>query len=599
MYKPIESYGVIGDMHSVALVNMDGAIDWCCLPYFDSPSIFAAILDHQKGGSFRIAATQESQHRQMYLPDSNVLVTRFLGSDGVGEVVDFMPVQPAGATKTHEIVRVARAIRGHIRFRLECRPAFDFARRPHRVLLDGRGAIFDSGPQKFALISRFPLHCLGDGVAVDFVLHPGESATFILRQIEDVHARGLLETRLQGEEALHETLQFWRNWLKGCRYQGRWREMVYRSALLLKLLTFQPTGAIVASPTCSLPETIGGERKWDYRYSWIRDAAFTVYAFLRLGFTSEAAAFMSWLEERARQGGAHGPLQVMYGIDGRRELPEVELPHLEGYRGSRPVRIGNAAAEQFQLDIYGELIDTIHLYNKAGSPISYDLWKHLRQMADWVVGHWEKDDDGIWETRGGQQAFVYSKVQCWVALDRVLKIAQERSFPINAERLARERDRIYETIMQRGYHAERASFVQHFGSEAVDAANLIMPLVQFVAPADPRMLGTLERTLEELVSDSLVHRYAIGRGACDGLTGTEGTFNMCTFWLVEALARAGRLDEARFLFEKMLTYANHLGLYGEELGPLGETLGNFPQAFTHIGLIRAAIKLDANLGSEK
>ena len=286
----------------------------------------------------------------------------------------------------------------------------------------------------------------------------------------------------------------------------------------------------------------------------------------------------------------------MYGIDGRHELPEEVLGHLDGYRGSRPVRVGNAAAEQLQLDIYGELMDAVYLYDKYGTPTAYDFWCHLRKMLDWVADNWERADDGVWEVRGGQQQFVYSKVQCWVALDRAIRLAQKRSLPLDRVRLAVERDRIYEAVMTRGWDARRRTFVQHFGTDAVDASNLIMPLVFFLSPTDPRMQGTLDRTVAELVSDSLVYRYEIGKGAGDGLTGGEGTFNMCTFWLVEALARAGRLEAARFIFEKMLTYASHLGLYAEETGPCGESLGNFPQAFTHIGLISAAFNLDRRLG---
>ena len=601
-YKPIESYGVIGDVHTVALVGIDGSIDWCCLPHFDSPSVFAAILDDQKGGSFRIASLYEAQHKQMYMPDSNVLVTRFLSDQGVGEVVDFMPVQgPREIRKIHQIVRVVRAVRGSVRFRLDCRPAFDFARRPHQVVLDGRGAIFEAQGMKVSLVSRFPLGRQGDGVAAEFVLNPGETTTFILRQVEEnghdsVHDGVLLEARLVGTEALTQTLAFWRQWLRKCNYSGRWREMVHRSALVLKLLTFAPTGATVAAPTCGLPEEIGGVRNWDYRYTWVRDAAFTNYAFLRLGLTSEAEQFMAWLEQRAVEGARGDPLQTMYRIDGGHELPEEVLGHLDGYRGSRPVRVGNAAAEQLQLDIYGELMDAVYLYDKYGTPTAYDFWCHLRKMLDWVANNWERADDGIWEVRGGQQQFVYSKVQCWVALDRAIRLAQKRSLPLERTRLATERDRIYEAIMTRGWDTERQTFVQHFATDAVDASNLIMPLVFFLSPTDPRMRGTLDRTMAELVSDSLVHRYEIGKGAGDGLTGSEGTFNMCTFWLVEALARAGRAEEARFIFEKMLTYANHLGLYAEETGPCGEALGNFPQAFTHIGLISAAFNLDRRLG---
>src|ERR1700731_3654305 len=525
-YKPIESYGVIGDLHTVALVGMDGSIDWCCLPHFDSPSIFAAILDEHKGGFFKIASLYDAQHKQMYLPDSNVLVTRFLSPAGVGEVIDFMPVQERGlGKKTHQIVRVVRAVRGAVRFRLECQPAFDYARRPHQIPLEGRGAVFEAPGMRFSLVSRFPLARQGTGVVTEFLLHPGEPSTFILRQVEGDGDAGLMEARLVGTELLTQTLEFWRRWLSKCRYDGRWREMVNRSALVLKLLTFAPTGAIVAAPTCSIPEEIGGG----------------------------------------------------------------------GYRGSRPVRVGNGACEQLQLDIYGELMDSVYLYDKYGSPMAYDSWGHVRRVIDWVADNWMKPDDGIWEVRGGQQQFIYSKVQCWVALDRAIRLATKRSLPLDRARLLAERDRIYEAVMTHGWDAERRTFVQYFGTDALDAANLIMPLVFFISPTDPRMIGTINRTMAELVSDSLVYRYEMGKGAGDGLTGGEGTFNMCTFWLVEALTRARRLEEARFIFEKMLTYANHLGLYAEETGPSGEALGNFPQAFTHMGLISAAFNLDRRL----
>ena len=602
-YKPIESYGVIGDMHSVALVGTDGSIDWCCLPHFDSPSVFAAILDDKKGGHFQIAATHEGSQRQMYLPETNVLLTRFLSDEGVGEVIDFMPVrnhQAGSAAGRHQIVRIAHAVRGTVHFRMQCKPAFDFARQSHRLVLDERGAVFEVSGMKFALTSPFPVRGHDGAAVADFALKAGEKATFVFRQEEDTRSTDLLEAPPSGEEALENTVNYWRRWLARGRYEGRWREMVDRSALVLKLLTFEPTGAIVAAPTCGLPEEIGGVRNWDYRYTWIRDAAFTAYAFLRLGHTEEAARFMHWLfkrvAEKEEDESEAGPLRIMYGIDGRHELPEQTLDHLEGYRGSKPVRVGNAASHQLQLDIYGELLDSVYLYDKYGVPISYDGWLQLRRMLDWVRQNWERADDGIWEVRGGRQQFVYSKMQCWVALDRGLRLALKRSLPIDLVGLRNERDRIYETIMEKGWNADRKTFVQYFGSDALDASNLLMPLVLFISPRDPRMISTIDQTVNELVSDSLVYRYEIGKGAGDGLTGQEGTFSMCTFWLVEAMARAGRLDEARFTFEKMLTYANHLGLYAEQIGPSGEALGNFPQAFTHLGLISAAFGLNRQLG---
>jgi GH15 family glucan-1,4-alpha-glucosidase len=608
-FLPIAQHGVIGDMYTAALVGSDGTIDWCCLPHFDSPSIFAAILDDGRGGSFRLATVDHQRRAQMYLPDTNVLITRFLSTDGVGEVVDFMPVQERTAVrKTHQIVRIARAVRGTVRFRLDCAPAFDFARQKHELILEGRGAVFHGDDLRFALISRFPLcptseggppgSANGDGVATEFTLDPGEEATFILRQVEDEREGDLLEARLAGEQLLDDTVRFWRSWLGRCTYGGRWREMIHRSALVLKLLTFEPTGAIVAAPTTSLPEDLGGVRNWDYRYTWIRDASLTLNAFLRLGYTEEAARFVEWLEDRARESSGDPPLQLMYRIDGRSELFEETVDGLSGYEGSSPVRVGNGAADQLQLDIYGELFDALDLYDRSKTVLSYDLWSHLRTMVDWVAANWQRDDEGIWEVRGGRRPFTYSKLQCWVALDRALRIAERRGLPLDVYRIRSERDRIYATIMERAYDTRLRTFVQSFGSQVVDASNLIMPTVGFVAPTDPRMLGTLDRTMVELVSDSLVYRYRTGLAADDGLAGEEGTFNMCTYWLVQALTRAGRIEESRFLFEKMLTYANHLGLYAEEIGPVGEALGNFPQAFTHLALINAGLDLDAALDAQ-
>jgi GH15 family glucan-1,4-alpha-glucosidase len=601
-YQPIENYGIIGDLHSVALVGMDGSIDWLCLPHFDSPSVFAAILDDEKGGRFKIAPVSGGGTRkQLYWPDTNILVTRFFTSDGVAEVTDYMPVgASANGHRRTQVIRQVEVVRGEMEFRMECSPAFNYARDEHETEIVPGGATFRSAQLGLGLATEVPLRLQGRGVVAEFALREEQMGVFALREMRPGENRGSSLTEREEDDLFMQTVGYWRRWLSKCTYTGRWREMVHRSALTLKLLTFEPTGAIVAAPTTSLPEGIGGERNWDYRYTWIRDAAFTLYGLLRIGFTEEAEAFMGWLEERCYEPKPDGLLQLMYGIDGRTELTEETLEHLDGYRGSRPVRIGNGAYDQLQLDIYGELMDAVYLYNKYGEPIWYELWTHLRSLIDWVCENWRREDEGIWEVRSGRQHSVYSKLMCWVALDRALRLADKRSFPAERERWLKVRDEIYEEIMERGWSPQRKAFVQAYDSDTLDASSLIMPLVFFVAPKGPRMLSTLDAInrppkYDGLVSNGLVFRYDVQKSA-DGLMGEEGTFNLCTFWLVEALTRAGRLEEARLIFEQMLGYANHLGLYAEEIGPSGEALGNFPQAFTHLTLISAAFNLDRALG---
>ena len=608
-YQPIEDYGIVGNMHTVALVGINGSVDWLCLPHFDSPSVFAGILDDQKGGRFKICPTkQDVTRRQFYWPDTNVLVTRFLSSEGVAEITDFMPVGGrVGEPRRRSLIRSVNVDRGSMTFRLECRPAFNYARDEHEVQVIDQGVCFRSKALSLCLTGRLPLTQADQGVSAEFTLREGQSATFELQGLPTGEACERPLSEEEETQLFKQTVDYWRRWISKCTYKGRWREMLHRSALALKLLTFEPTGAIVAAPTCSLPEGIGGERNWDYRYTWIRDAAFTLYGLLRIGFTDEAARFMDWLERSSHDLNPDGSLQIMYGIDGRQELTEETLDHLEGYKGSSPVRIGNGAYNQLQLDIYGELLDSVYLYNKYGSPISSDLWGHLRRLVNWVCDHWQQPDEGVWEVRGGRQHFLYSKLMCWVAIDRGLRLADKRSFPADRERWINTRDRIYEEILEKGWSEKRQAFVQHYGSNTLDASNLIMPLVFFMSPTDPRMLKTLDAINRSpskggLVSNSLVYRYNASETA-DGLAGDEGTFNLCTFWLVEALTRAGRsdparLDEARLVFEKMLGYANHLGLYAEETGHSGEALGNFPQAFTHLALISAAFNLDRALGSK-
>ncbi|MDP9363770.1 MAG: glycoside hydrolase family 15 protein [Chloroflexota bacterium] len=604
-YRPIESYGVVGDLRTVALVGTDGSIDWFCFPRFDSPSVFAAILDDEKGGHFKIAPKADDLvHRQLYWPETNVLITRFLCPDGVAEVIDWMPVEfAAGATGQRRLVRHVRVTRGALSLALECFPAFDYARAMPEVELTGDGALFRGPGLSLGLTTAVPLERHPRGATARFTLHEGESAAFVLHEALPGRGCGVPMSALEADDEFQATVGYWRHWLGRCTYVGRWRETVHRSALVLKLLSCEPTGAIVAAPTCGLPEAIGGERNWDYRYTWVRDAAFTLYGLLRIGLTEEAAAFMGWLDDRCHEPTDAGPLQLMYGLDGRQELPELTLDHLDGYRGSRPVRIGNGAAGQLQLDIYGDLLDAVYLYNKHGAPISAELWSHLRAMLDWLEENWQRPDDGVWEVRSGRQQVVFSKLMSWVAFDRGLRLADKRSFPAPRDRWLRTRDRIYEEIMTKGWNDEVGAFVGHYGGSSLDASALLMPLVFFLAPTDPRMLATLDaiqRPVKEggLVADGLVYRYDPAQ-IPDGLGGREGTFNLCTFWLVEALTRAGRLDEARLAFERMLGHANHLGLYAEEIGPSGEALGNFPQAFTHLALISAAFNLDRALDARR
>jgi GH15 family glucan-1,4-alpha-glucosidase len=604
-YLPIDHYGVIGDMRSVALVGKNGSIDWLCLPFFDSPSVFAAILDDGKGGAWSLAPDHESSVKQMYLPNTNVLMTRFFSDAGMAEITDFMAIgkEAGGETEqpSRQLVRIATAVRGPMPFRMTCRPAFDYARAPHEIEIaaDGKAAIFRSAHCEFVLKSTHALKRDGDSVVTEFTVQGDQQAVFILRHQNGRDGKSLLEEPFDARQLRAETVRFWRNWVAQSQYHGRWREMVTRSALILKLLTFQPTGAIVAAATTSLPEEIGGVRNWDYRYTWVRDAAFSVYALMRLGYTEEAHAFSNFIQARARESDAtsEGPLNIMYGINGRHDLPEIELPHLDGYRGSRPVRVGNAAVGHLQLDIYGELMDSLYLYDKYGTPLSYEMWTEIESLLDWVVKNWELPDQSIWEVRGGRKQFTYSKLQCWVALDRGLRLARKRSFPTEVLPWLNERNRIYRAIMEQGWDEKTQAFVQQFGGDAVDAATLMMPLMLFISPKDPRMISTLNRMRKELVSDSLVHRYRIGEAAEDGLPGKEGFFTVCSFWLVEAMSRAGQLEEAQLIFEKLLSYANHLGLFSEEISAKGELLGNFPQALTHLGLISAAHNLDRLLDS--
>ncbi len=598
-YQPIENYGIIGDLYTVALVGLHGSIDFMCFPQFDSPSIFAALLDDKKGGCYSISPEFEKMKtKQLYLPDTNVLLTRFLSSDGVGEVTDFMPIDPKGERK---LIRRVTTIRGEVTYKLRCCPRFNYGRDIHTVKLESPQEILfhadGSNGLSLRLQGGIPLQVSGsDGVA-EFTLAAGNSVDFLLESAENevVSAEDLAGYTTQ---ALRGTINYWKDWISRSTYKGRWLEIVNRSALLLKLLSSCQYGSIIAAPTFGLPESIGGQRNWDYRYTWIRDASFTVYSFIRLGYTKEAGVFMNWVEQLCRSIKDRERLGIMYSIDGNRQLKEYTLGNFEGYQASAPVRIGNDAYGQLQLDIYGELMDSVYLYNKHGEPISYDFWKDLELQMDWVSENWNQPDDGIWEVRGGKKNFLYSRLSCWVALDRAMKIAEARSFPRNGN-WKEQRDKIYHSIYTDFWDDEKKAFMQYPGSATVDASSLLMPLVRFISPKDPRWLSSLRRIEDELVTDSLVYRYRQDLAAPDGFVSKEGTFSMCSFWYVECLSRSGQLEKARFFFEKMLGYANHLGLYSEQLGFEGEHLVNFPQDYTHMALISAAYNLDSQFNDNR
>jgi GH15 family glucan-1,4-alpha-glucosidase len=597
-YPPIADHGLIGDLQTAALVTTDGTVDWFCCPRFDSPSVFACLLDRDRGGHFRIAPEdQDYVARQLYLPDTAILITRFMTPGGVGEVIDFMPVSDADRVTDHRrLIRAVRCVRGEIRFVLDCAPRFDYGRQPHELELTSEGAVFHTPTARLTLhgAGYGAMRRHGDDVHAAVTLRAGQVGGVMLESAAEGPPRTLEPDELMA--MVTQTAGFWRGWLAHSTYRGRWREMVARSAITLKLMTYAPSGALVAAPTAGLPEQVGGERNWDYRYTWIRDASFTVHAQLGLGFTDEARAFLRWLGDRASEqaGQESGPLKIMYRIDGSSGLDEEILDHWEGYAGSKPVRIGNGAADQLQLDIYGEMLDSIYLADQHAIRVGHPGWTKLSQVAGWLSEHWDQPDEGIWETRGGRQNFTYGRLMCWVALDRMVRLAREHGRPADLTRWISQRDQIYQQIMEHGWSPERRAFVQHDKTDVLDAALLMMPLTGFVVPTDPMWLSTLDAMDTELVSDSLVYRYN-PTASPDGLRGHEGTFSICTFWYVDALARSGRLEQARLAFEKMFTYANHLGLYAEEIGLTGEQLGNFPQAFTHLSLINAAINLDYQL----
>jgi GH15 family glucan-1,4-alpha-glucosidase len=538
----------------------------------------------------------------MYFPDTAVLITRFITENGVGEVVDFMPPSGRVATDSHRLVRMVRCVRGEMSFEVEVAPRFDYGRSRHRTEVTEHGAVFSTDALTLTLHAvrepddeRLAHLSIDEGdLRVSIDLKAGDVRGLVLESAAGGPPREIRVAEFQ--QMFYDTVAFWRSWLARCTYTGRWREMLQRSAITLKLMTYAPSGGLVAAPTAGLPEQVGGERNWDYRYTWVRDASFSIYALLRLGFTEESAQFSGWLRDRVaeRVGGEGGPLNIMYRVDGSSDLKEESLEHWSGYRGSRPVRIGNGASDQLQLDIYGEALDSIFFADQRGLPVGHGGWTSIRELLDWLAAHWDQPEEGIWETRGGRKDFTYGRLMSWVAFDRGIRMAASHGRPAAIDRWTTARDAIYDQIMDKGWNADRRAFVQQYGSDVLDSSLLRMSSAGFIAPSDPLRASTLEAMDGELVTDSLVYRYDPSASP-DGLEGSEGTFSLCSFMYVDALARAGRLGEARLAFEKMLTYANHVGLYSEEIALSGEQIGNFPQAFTHLALIDAAIRLDEAL----
>jgi GH15 family glucan-1,4-alpha-glucosidase len=589
--RAIDAHGVIGDMRTCALVADDGSVDYLCWPDLDSPSVFTALLDTDEAGLFSIAPDlPDARRQQLYLPDSNVLQTRWLDDDGTLELTDWMPVQ-TDETALPRLVRRVYAVTGTINIQMRCSPRLDYARAKTAATAERDSVVFSAPEQhSMRLVGTVPLAIEKAAAVAQFTLEKGESAIFVFGCVED-HQVSTADT----ESCLKRTVEFWQDWSRQSRYGGRWRELVNRSALVLKLLVSRQHGSIAAAATFGLPEAPGGERNWDYRATWIRDASFTVYAFMRLGFKEEAHRFMHWVGGcLERSSDLPHKLQIMYRLNGERELPEQALDHLNGHGGAKPVLIGNDAFEQMQLDIYGELMDAVYLANKYDEGISHSGWKTVVGIIDYVCGHWKAKDAGIWEVRSGPKHFLHSRLMCWVAIDRAIRLAHKRSLSMPYERWLKAREDIKEDIWTNFWNKKKGHFNAIKGKDSLDASMLLMPLFRFVSATDPAWLATLDAIKERLVCDGMVKRYELGETP-DGLEGEEGSFTACSFWYVECLARAGRVEEAHVEFEKLIGYASPLGLFSEELDPRGRHLGNTPQALSHLAMISAAHFLDRKL----
>jgi GH15 family glucan-1,4-alpha-glucosidase len=610
MYRPIRDYAIIGNLRSAVLVGKDASIDWAPAPFIDSPSVFAALLDDDKGGYFKIAPTGPCTTRQYYLEDSNVLVTEFETESGLATVTDFIPIEaeksfmPEEEETTFKIKRRVQCVRGTCEFLIEFVPRFDYGRGVTELSFVSRGILANNGGKRGILVTKRPFQIDEEHNTAQYRLsqREGEIEFFVFR-----YNTGEVDIRkdqvLHHEEELERTTAEWRAWIHRCEIdlctiEGRWRGEIVRSALLLQILFFEPVGTIAAAPTTSLPEDMGGVRNWDYRFTWVRDSTYLVNAFFGLGHLSEAEEYLNWLVSLCdHEDPSH--LQIMYGLRGEATLTEETLTHLEGYKGSSPVRVGNDAYRQHQWDIYGNILDVAYrLAQHTKTPLVSESsrWQTLRALADHVVRIWREPDEGLWEVRSGKRHFVYSKVMCWVALDRALSLATEYSLDGDTATWQRERDLIKEEVLTRGFDSTRNTFIQSYDSDSLDVALLLLGETGFMAWDDPKVIGTISAIASELsCGDGLLQRYTED----DGVEGKEGAFLLASFWLVNAYVGIGRIEEATRLFEKLLTYANHVGLYAEEIDPeTGEFLGNFPQAYTHIGLINSALLLRTRLTSD-
>jgi GH15 family glucan-1,4-alpha-glucosidase len=579
----IEDYGFIGDTQTAALVGIDGSIDWLCLPRFDSAACFAALLGDSRHGRWRLTPREEVVRvTRKYRGPSLILETEFHTRSGAVRLIDFMTPRDAEA----DLVRIVEGISGEIAIQMELIVRLDYGSIiPWVRTIDGVWTA-TGGPDSLTLCTPARLTGVGLATRADFIVKPGERVPFVLTWVPSHEPRPAGPDPFQ---ALEDTEAWWRDWASAFSYDGPWKEEVLRSAITLKGLTYAPTGGIVAAATTSLPEKIGGVRNWDYRYCWLRDATLTLFSLINCGFLEEAAAWRRWLLRAAA--GDPAKLQIMYGAAGERRLPEMLLDWLPGYENSRPVRIGNAAVDQFQLDVYGEVIDTLHVARHAGLENDHDAWALENVMLDFVARAWREPDEGIWEVRGPRRHFTHSKVLAWVAFDRAIMAVEEHGLRGPVERWRAIRDEIHRDVCEQGYDAARRTFTQYYGGTGLDASLLQIPLLGFLPVSDPRVAGTIEAIERDLLEDGFLHRYRTQEDV-DGLPAGEGAFLACSFWLADVYVLQGRVDEARALFERLLSLANDLGLLAEEYDPGAKRLvGNFPQAFTHVSLINTAQNL--------